>query len=286
MEEPFEYTCPICCAPPSSLEKVFSYTAPPQGEIGFSFTSKSNYLRHVLRCRLCGHFISVHNMKTNGLYESDYVDSTYKGTDGIRQAFERILSLPPSRSDNVGRVNAIERFSDRFSADSTPDAGRPKAFRSVLDVGSGLCVFLHRMKSAGWDCTAVDPDERSVLHARKAVGVRAVCGNFMDVAGLGEFDLVTFNKVLEHVEDPAKMLSKAKENVKPGGFVYVEVPDGEAAAEAGPEREEFFIDHLHVFSAASLALLAVQAGFRLLLLERLREPSSKFTLRAFMSPVG
>jgi hypothetical protein len=34
---------------------------------------------------------------------------------------------------------------------------------------------------------------------------------------------------------------------------------------------------------ASLALLATRAGFRVQTLERLREPSTKFTLRAFLT---
>jgi hypothetical protein len=78
------------------------------------------------------------------------------------------------------------------------------------------------------------------------------------------------------------MLRRARGCLAPGGFVYVEVPDGEAAADAGADREEFFVDHWHVFSPASLALLARQAGFRTIALERLREPSGKFTLRAFL----
>ena len=50
-----------------------------------------------------------------------------------------------------------------------------------------------------------------------------------------------------------------------------------AAASHGPGREEFFIEHHHVFSPASLAMLA--AGGRPVAgrLERLREPSTKFT---------
>ena len=57
------------------------------------------------------------------------------------------------------------------------------------------------------------------------------------------------------------MLARARSFVAEGGVVYVEVPDGEARGRDGPGREEFFVEHLHVFSAASLALLADRAGF-------------------------
>jgi hypothetical protein len=52
----------------------------------------------------------------------------------------------------------------------------------------------------------------------------------------------------------------------------------------GPEREEFFVDHWHVFSATSLTVLARRAGLWLQRLERLREPSGKYTLQAFLVP--
>ena len=61
-------------------------------------------------------------------------------------------------------------------------AGAPTA----LDVGSGLCVFLHglRRRTAG-ECTALDPDPRAAAHARETVGVAAVAGDFMEAGDLG-----------------------------------------------------------------------------------------------------
>jgi SAM-dependent methyltransferase len=209
-------------------------------------------------------------MDLSVLYGKEYVDSNYGDLDGIRRNFERIHGLPPEQSDNVQRVGRVLAF-----------AGPSNRRRSILDVGSGLCVFLHRMKEAGWDCVALDPDPRSCRHAREHVGVRAVCGDFMHVDDLGQHDAISFNKVLEHVADPVTMLARAARFVRPDGFVYVELPDAEAWHE-GPGREEFFIDHFHVFSMASIALLAERTGFRVMEMERLREPSTKFTLRAFL----
>jgi 2-polyprenyl-3-methyl-5-hydroxy-6-metoxy-1,4-benzoquinol methylase len=221
--------------------------------------------------------MSIHEMNMRGLYEGVYVNATY-GDKGINGAYERIIVLSPSQSDNEERVNRVLEFAAKHFPRET-FLSRPP---SVLDVGSGLCVFLRRMKSAGWDCTALDPDSRAVTHARDTVGVHAVRGQFLDVQALEEFDVVTFNKVLEHVEDPVPMLAKAREHLRPGGFVYVELPDGEEAAHEGPGREEFFVDHHHVFSLASAAILAHLAGFVVKSLERVREPSSKYTIRAFM----
>ena len=192
--------------------------------------------------------------------------STYAG-DKLRAAFERIMALPPGASDNLARV---ARVVDRCGSSG-----------HVLDVGSGLGVFPARMREAGWEVTALDPDPRAVAHLRDRVGVTAVEGDFMEVAFPEPFDLGALNQVLEHVEDPATMLARAAALAP---LVYVEVPDAEGAAAAGPGREEFFIEHLHVFSAASLCLMADRAGCRVRSVERLVEPSTKFTLIAFLEP--
>ena len=119
--------------------------------------------------------------------------------------------------------------------------------------------LLPGMKAAGWDATALDPDERACEHARRTVGVRAVHADFMLGGNFGRYDAIALNKVLEHVPEPVAMLRKAGQCLEPGGFVYLELPDAEGARAEGFEREEFFIEHLHVFSLASLARLAERA---------------------------
>ena len=256
-----------CLCGGRAFDKVFHYAAPPEGEIRFKFSGEG-YSRDILRCRACGHFLSVHGMDMSALYGGDYADATYG--DKLRATFDKIIALPPSQSDNAGRVAWVTRHAKG---------------QTVLDVGSGLCVFLHRMKAEGWKGTALDPDPRQAAHAKTVVGVDAVQADFMTVKDPGRYDLITFNKVLEHAVDPVAMLARAKDFLAPGGSVYVELPDGEGAAKDGPDREEFFIDHHHVFSAASYCVLASRAGFRVAVLETLREPSGKYTLRGILCPL-
>ena len=142
---------------------AFTYDRPPDGEVRFQATATS-YHRQFLQCGLCGHFCGSHSLDLTGLYAGDYVSSTYGS--GMRAAYERILSLPRSRSDNIGRVERVKAF-----AASRWGGARPHP--SILDVGSGLCVFLARMHAEGWRCTALDPDERAVEHARTVVGIDA-----------------------------------------------------------------------------------------------------------------
>lgn len=273
MTEPISRPTLQCPCDLQHLESLHVYEEPPPGEVRFDLGAVQ-YRRELQRCQLCQHVVSVHEMDMSSLYTGEYVDATY-GADGLRRSFERIIGLPPGSSDNVARAARIAQF----AAEHLPASSS----RRLLDVGSGLAVFPHRMRvEHGWECVALDPDPRAVQHAKDVAGVSAVCGDFMtvDVAALARFDCITFNKVLEHVPDPVAMLARARPLLVPDGFVYVELPD-EAGWMEGPEREEFFIDHHHVFSPPSFALLVERAGFQLRVVERLREPSGKFTLRGF-----
>lgn len=264
-----------CPCSGSHLTETFVYDAPPAGEVRFDLPT-AQYVRAYDRCGLCGHWFSRHAIDLSALYERDYVDATYGGEAGMRARLEKVLALPPERSDNAGRAARLTAFaSARF--------GSLTARHRLLDVGAGIGVFPAAMKAAGWTVIAVEPDRRTAAHLRDVVGIAAHSMPLAELAS-AEFqpvDVITFNKVLEHVEDPVTMLAAARPLLATDGFVYVEVPDAERAALHGSDREEFFIEHHHVFSAASTVMMATRAGLTALAVERLREPSGKFTLRAF-----
>jgi 2-polyprenyl-3-methyl-5-hydroxy-6-metoxy-1,4-benzoquinol methylase len=266
--------CPVCGG--KSFKVVFQYTAPPLIETRYSALNYDDYYRETQQCEACQHFIAVQEMDLSAIYEGDYVNATYGDRAGVHEIFKKIINLPAERSDNTGRVKRIMEFASKYW-------GEIKG-KSVLDVGSGLGVFPYLMKKNEWNVTALDPDTRAAEHIREVVNIETICGDFFKVDTNQKFDLVTFNKVLEHVNDPIGLLSKSKDNLAQNGLVYVEVPDGDIAALDGAEREEFTIDHICVFSFISLAITAEKAGFYPVLVERLQEPSTKYTLRAFLKP--
>ncbi len=265
--------CPFCQG--THFKTVFSYNKPPSGEILFQL--KGNYKRDLMRCEQCSHFLSVHTMDLTNLYSGEYVNATYGDEEGLKKNFERVINLPPEKSDNTGRVKRMVSFAEKYFKNYTQN--KPK----VLDVGSGLCVFLHEIKKQGWDTVALDPDPRNIAHAQGTAGVNAILGDLTQLKIKDRFDVITLNKVLEHIPDPVSALKQTQNILAPGGMVYIELPDGEMASGEGFGREEFFIDHHHVFSMASLTLLAQKAGYLVLKSNRIREPSTKFTLYAFLA---
>jgi 2-polyprenyl-3-methyl-5-hydroxy-6-metoxy-1,4-benzoquinol methylase len=255
----------------------FTYDTQPPLETRFALAAGSRYWREIHRCAQCGHYLEYFQPDQAELYGGEYVTATYGDAEGLRTSFERINALPADRSDNAHRIRYVTQYCQRYWPAQRWAGRKP----TLLDVGAGLGVFPYRMQQAGWECTALDLDPRQVQHLREVAGVRAELGDLRAAADLGPFDLITFNKVLEHVPAPIEVLASSAQKLLPDGLVYVELPDGEAAEAGGKEREEYLLGHIHVFSFASFALLCARAGLRLLSCERLQEPSTKYTLRGF-----
>ena len=266
--------CPMCAK--ETLEEKFAYEAPHDVEKNFPLANKDCYWREMYCCKNCGHFLEYFDADQNNLYLEEYVSSIYQDHAGIKKAFERINSLKIAESDNIGRVKYIDKFCKNYWKNELHNNLK------LLDVGSGLGVFPYQMKKRGWECTALDMDARLVQHHNNTVKIKSICGDLRRQSYIGFFNLITFNKVLEHIKDPIEVLAHARQFLLKNGLIYVELPDGEIAAIDGKNREEFLIGHVHVFSFSSYALLAKKSGLELICCERIREPSTKYTLRGFM----
>ena len=88
-----------------------------------------------------------------------------------------------------------------------------------------------------------------------------------------KFDIITLNKVVEHVKDPVKFLKIVNRLLKLNAQIYIEVPDGPSAAASknGKFSEEFFVDHINIFSKNSLKRLLSLSNFKIKKLIRIKE---------------
>ena len=78
----------------------------------------------------------------------------------------------------------------------------------MLDISSGLCVFLAELRKYFNDITCIDPSAEAVAHAKNYVGIECYQGGFDEFIFTKSFDLITLNKVLEHVKNPVSTKSK------------------------------------------------------------------------------
>ena len=224
LEEKINRKCGFCRG---DLYVLASYKYPPKGETNFNLEP---YWRRLLKCKQCGHSVNQHRFEFDtDFYSNLYSASTYKGQ--LRSRFQKIMSLPFDSSDNQQRFDFISKFIIELNG-SAPSR--------CLDVGSGLGVFPALLKEAGWTCTALEPDPIACNLISELVGIETINTHFMNVKNIGLFDLITFNKVIEHVRNPVSFVKTSKKLLSPRGIVYIEVPDGEMALKNNRKRRIFY----------------------------------------------
>ena len=98
----------------------------------------------------------------------------------------------------------------------------------VLDVGCGGGVLSEGMARKGADVLGIDLSAQALLAAQQhaaeegidAVAYREISAENLADAMPGEFDIVTCMEMLEHVPDPASVVSACAQLVRPGGWVF------------------------------------------------------------------
>lgn len=105
------------------------------------------------------------------------------------------------------------------------------ASRKILDLGSGRGSFLIDCSKKGAIAEGLELNkeyiEKSLSRAKEArVSIKVSQGigeelSFQD----GSFDFINMCEVIEHVNNPEKVLSEVYRVLKPGGKVYVSVPN-------------------------------------------------------------
>ncbi len=93
----------------------------------------------------------------------------------------------------------------------------------------------------------------------------------LEAAGNG-YDLITAFHVVEHLLDPRSMISSLAQKLQPQGRMIIEVPSAEDALltlyDCNPfQRFTYWSQHLYLFNAATLELLARQAGLRVVAIQ-------------------
>ncbi|MBF0328466.1 MAG: class I SAM-dependent methyltransferase [Nitrospirae bacterium] len=95
----------------------------------------------------------------------------------------------------------------------------------VLDVGCGEGSFLFALKEYGIDAYGV---ESNMIQARYGIAKHQlnILNSYYDKASFerSTFDVITFNRVLEHIPDVHKTLETARYHLKDGGFLFIDVP--------------------------------------------------------------
>jgi len=142
---------------------------------------------------------------------------------------------------------------------------------SVLDVGCGNGSFLQFARQNGWETFGADirlSPETSRLTCPLWEGRLPE----IDFGG-ATFDVIRFNHVLEHLQNPLIELARCRELLNPGGLVFVGVPNlagvspriknlqSKLGLKKNQWRHYAAMHHLYFFTPETLRAMVERAGF-------------------------
>jgi SAM-dependent methyltransferase len=223
------------------------------------------------RCPHCGHGV---RLGAGADWNESAVRQRHADADYFRKRDGEGAGYDGYAREAAYREAKGARLIERLRALPLPE------IRTLLEVGSGYGYTRVAAERAGVRTGGVDLNAEACREAAARYGLQTFQGTLADALAeppaavpprlaRGTWDAVLYQFVLEHVVDPVRELTVAREALRPGGWLVLAVPNMDAAEIEvfGPAYRSFRGDHLHLFTRASLEAMLAEAGFRLHLCE-------------------
>ena len=153
---------------------------------------------------------------------------------------------------------------------------------AICDLGCWVGFLLSEAARRGWSATGVEPSSFAADFARRHLGLEVHTGTLATVdLPQAAFDCVVMGDVIEHLPDPGAALEGVARLLRPGGVLYLALPDaGSAVARRlGARWWSVLPTHLQYFTRASLARLLRARGFTV---EWMGTAPKAFTVRYYL----
>jgi SAM-dependent methyltransferase len=169
-----------------------------------------------------------------------------------------------AEGDDPAYVSQVEVRERTFAAAlSRIERLRPEKGR-LLDVGTAAGAFLAAANARGWQAEGCEPNRWMAEWGSRHYGALIRAGELFDHDYPPEsFDVITLWDVVEHTPDPARVVSRISDLLKPGGLLIVNYPDrGSWIARLLGRRWPFLSSvHLYYFKRRTLANMLEGLGF-------------------------
>jgi len=221
MEDDLNRACPICKKSESSV---------------FMKENAYNNRDHVqlLKCSACGFVYS----------KSVTIDYKDFGKAASKQSISKLQELSLSQ----GIHELVSEIIDKTRVQQG----------KILDFGSGIGLLLRGFKDRGFDALGIE-ESKAFRNMNVNDGI-ASAKSLADMADqTGRFDLIVIKDVVEHLENPLETLSQLIAFLKPGGFLYIRVPNRYAYPFHWAVDTKGHVNH---FTPAELKKILSDAGLK------------------------
>jgi SAM-dependent methyltransferase len=97
---------------------------------------------------------------------------------------------------------------------------------SFLDVGCGRGELLWAAKQAGWAYQGVDPSKDFIEFGKQYLGVDGHLGTLDEMKFAdNSFDAIAMSGIIEHLYDPAELLTEVRRLLHPDGWLFFDAPN-------------------------------------------------------------
>jgi len=135
----------------------------------------------------------------------------------------------------------------------------------LLDIGAGAGTFAANMKNAGWSVTGLEPDATTRAKAIQNYGIELQPSDQLFQLIPQSYNAITMWHVLEHVHKLHDYLAEVKKLLKPGGVLFIAVPNYTSNDASRYQATWAAYDvpiHLYHFSPGSMKKLLDSHGLR------------------------
>jgi len=194
--------CKVCGSDTTKLEGVRG-NLEYEGALPLN-AGEEHIVTNVCRCVKCGFvytnpFIILDNEKRSLFYDDPGKYLSSVSSADPTKVFQRSLDIIAKFAKNKGKL---------------------------LDIGSGKGEFMALARKTGWNIYGIEPSGKFRDYAALTYGLKDQSASLQEAAlPLGSFDVVALNMVLEHVDDPHRLICQVKGLLKKGGIVFTEVPN-------------------------------------------------------------
>ncbi len=144
---------------------------------------------------------------------------------------------------------------------------KPKNLR-VLDVGCFTGSFLQMLKKSGFNVTGLELQKEAVKIARKKLPSDVIVADVMTDKLPGKrYDIICMLGLIEHVNNPSKLIKKCSKYQDDNGMLLIQTPDSSSL----PARilRKYWppyspVEHIHLFSQQSLIKLLEQNNYEII----------------------
>jgi 2-polyprenyl-3-methyl-5-hydroxy-6-metoxy-1,4-benzoquinol methylase len=161
------------------------------------------------------------------------------------------------------RANNFDRRCGFYQTLKTMELGVGK---SILDIGCGIGEFTPYFLWKYQRVCGLDPEEKFLNVARNAGHKITYIQGWGETFKLNEkFDTISMNNLLEHVDNPVKLLKNCKKHLSKKGRIIVQVPNSQSVTrQLGvlmeiikstkdiSEKEKSFFGHKRAYTLSSL----------------------------------